>query len=140
MSTSWAGGRLGASDLSGLLRQAEEQQRRSAEVQQRRAELRITGESPDGFVVVTVDGEMKVCNIEINARAMRLDSFTLAESIQAAIDVAYAAYVERNQELMAEALGDEDLVRQAREGTLKPEDWFRRFGVDLGGVVDRLRR
>ncbi|MEE3919429.1 YbaB/EbfC family nucleoid-associated protein [Micromonospora sp. BRA006-A] len=59
----------------GLLRQAQEQQRRLAEVQRQRAELRVTGESPDGLVRVTVDGDMKVGDVELNARAMRLDSF-----------------------------------------------------------------
>ena len=139
MSTSPRPDRLGSSGLGGLLRYAEEQQRRVAELQQQRAELRVTGESPDGFVTVTVDGEMKVVDIEINARAMRLDSFALAESVQAAIGVAYQAYGERNQELMTELLGNDDMVRQAREGRLKPEDWFRHFGVDLNDVMNRAR-
>jgi DNA-binding YbaB/EbfC family protein len=126
--------------MENLLRQAQEQQRRLAEFQQQRAELRVTGESPDGLVRVTVDGDMKVGGIEINARAMRLDSFTLAESLQAAIDAAYATFAERQQELTAEMLGGSDLVRRAQEGTLTPEDWFRQFGVDLTDPTRGLRR
>ena len=122
----------GSAALQGLLRRAEEQQRRLAEFEQQRAALRVTGESPDGFVRVTVDGAMKVGDIEINARAMRFDSFTLAESIQAAIASAYAAFDARTQELLTEVLGGPDLVHQAQAGTLSPEDWFRQFGVDLG--------
>ncbi|RKR89913.1 hypothetical protein BDK92_4273 [Micromonospora pisi] len=138
MSTSWTG-RSGGGDLDGLLRQAEEQQRRLAEFQQQRAELKLAGESPDGLVRVTVDGEMKVGDIDINARAMRLDSFSLAESLQAAIDAAYAAFAERTNEMLAETLGGADLVRQAESGSLTPEEWFKHFGVDLGDPSRRAR-
>jgi DNA-binding YbaB/EbfC family protein len=126
--------------MENLLRQAQEQQRRLAEFQQQRAELRVTGESPDGLVQVTVDGDMKVGDIQLNPRAMRLDSFTLAESLQAAIDAAYATFAERQQELTAEMLGGSELVRRAQEGTLTPEDWFRQFGVDLTDPTRGLRR
>ena len=140
MSTSWAPKGLSSSNLSGLLRYAEEQQRRITELQQQRAELRVTGESPDGFVTVTVDGQMKVVEIDINARAMRLDSFTLAESIQAAIEVAYGAYAERNQELITDLIGDQEMVRQAQAGKLQPEDWFKHFGIDVNDAVKRVQR
>lgn len=126
--------------MEGLLRQAQEQQRRLAELQRQRAELRVTGESPDGLVRVTVDGDMKVGDIELNARAMRLDSFSLAEAMQAAIDAAYAAFEERQREMLSEMLGDSETVRQAQNGTLTPEDWFRRFGVDLSDPTRNLRR
>ncbi|KAB1912791.1 YbaB/EbfC family nucleoid-associated protein [Micromonospora sp. AMSO31t] len=139
MSTSWGYGGAGGA-VENLLRQAQEQQRRLAEFQQQRAELRVTGESPDGLVRVTVDGDMKVGGIEVNARAMRLDSYTLAESLQAAIDAAYAAFAERQQELMSEVLGGSDLVRRAQAGNLTPEDWFREFGVDLTDPTRGLRR
>ncbi|MEW2328573.1 YbaB/EbfC family nucleoid-associated protein [Micromonospora chersina] len=139
MSTSWGYGGAGGA-VENLLRQAQEQQRRLAEFQQQRAELRVIGESPDGLVRVTVDGDMKVGGIDINARAMRLDSYTLAESLQAAVDAAYASFAERQQELMTEMLGGSDLVRQAQAGTLTPEDWFRQFGVDLTDPTRGLRR
>ncbi|EWM66271.1 MULTISPECIES: YbaB/EbfC family nucleoid-associated protein [Micromonospora] len=126
--------------LEGLLRQAQEQQRRLAELQRQRAELRVTGESPDGLVRVTVDGDMKVGGIELNARAMRLDSFSLAESMQAAIDAAYVAFEERQREMLGEMLGDSETVRRAQDGTLTPEDWFRQFGVDLSDPTRNLRR
>ena len=126
--------------LEGLLRQAQEQQRRLAELQRQRAELRVTGESPDGLVRVTVDGDMKVGDIELNARAMRLDSFSLAEAMQAAIDAAYAAIEERQREMLGEMLGDSETVRRAQDGTLTPEDWFRQFGVDLSDPTRNLRR
>ncbi|MET8906519.1 YbaB/EbfC family nucleoid-associated protein [Micromonospora sp. NPDC004551] len=137
MSTSWGNG---SAAVESLLRQAQEQQRRLAEFQQQRAELRVTGESPDGLVRVTVDGDMKVGGIDLNARAMRLDSYTLAESLQAAIDAAYAAFAERQQELMTDMLGGSDLVRRAQAGNLTPEDWFRQFGVDLTDPTRGLRR
>ncbi|GGR64961.1 hypothetical protein GCM10010169_05160 [Micromonospora fulviviridis] len=139
MSTSWGYGGAGGA-VENLLRQAQEQQRRLAEFQQQRAELRVTGESPDGLVRVTVDGDMKVGGIDINARAMRLDSYTLAEALQAAIDAAYASFAERQQELMTDMLGGSDLVRRAQAGNLTPEDWFREFGVDLTDPTRGLRR
>ncbi|MFG1737668.1 YbaB/EbfC family nucleoid-associated protein [Micromonospora chalcea] len=126
--------------LEGLLRQAQEQQRRLAELQRQRAELRVTGESPDGLVRVTVDGDMKVGDVELNARAMRLDSFSLAQSIQAAVGAAYAAFEERQREMLGEMLGDSEMVRRAQDGTLTPEDWFRQFGVDLSDPTRNLRR
>ncbi|MEV4814221.1 YbaB/EbfC family nucleoid-associated protein [Micromonospora tulbaghiae] len=126
--------------MEGLLRQAQEQQRRLADLQRQRAELRVTGESPDGLVRVTVDGDMKVGDIELNARAMRLDSFSLAEAMQAAIDAAYAAFEERQREMLSEMLGDSEMVRRAQDGTLTPEDWFRRFGVDVSDPTRNLRR
>ncbi|MDO3683338.1 YbaB/EbfC family nucleoid-associated protein [Micromonospora sp. C28ISP2-4] len=126
--------------MEGLLRQAQEQQRRLADLQRQRAELRVAGESPDGLVRVTVDGDMKVGDIELNARAMRLDSFSLAEAMQAAIDAAYAAFEERQREMLSEMLGDSEMVRRAQDGTLTPEDWFRQFGVDLSDPTRNLRR
>ncbi|MEU8022142.1 YbaB/EbfC family nucleoid-associated protein [Micromonospora haikouensis] len=137
---STSGGYGGGGAVENMLRQAQEQQLRLAELQRRRAELRVPGESPDGLVRVTVDGEMKIGDIEINARAMRLDSFSLAESLQAAIDAAYAAYGEHQQELLTEMLGGSELVRKAQDGTLTPQDWFRRFGVDLDDPFRGLRR
>jgi DNA-binding YbaB/EbfC family protein len=139
LSTSWTpGGGFGAG-LEGLVRQAQEQQRRLADFQRQRAELRVTGESPDGLVQVTVDGEQKVGGIEINARAMRLDSFSLAESLQAAIDAAYAAYAEQSRELLADMLGGSELVQRAEAGKVTPEEWFKQFGVDLNDPLRRLR-
>ncbi|MFG3697733.1 YbaB/EbfC family nucleoid-associated protein [Micromonospora sp. NPDC047620] len=139
LSTSWMPGGAGAAGLEGLLRQAQEQQRRLADFQRQRAELRVTGESPDGLVQVTVDGDMKVGDIQLNPRAMRLDSFTLVESLQAAIDAAYAAHAERQRELVEEMVGGADLVRRAEAGKVTPEDWFRHFGVDINDPLRRLR-
>ncbi|MFI0794238.1 YbaB/EbfC family nucleoid-associated protein [Micromonospora rubida] len=139
MSTSRGYGGAGGA-MENMLRQAQEQQRRLAEFQRQRADLSVTGESPDGLVQVTVNGEMKVGGIEINARAMRLDSFSLAESLQAAVDAAYAAFGERQQELLTDMLGGSELVRQAQEGTLTPENWFRQFGVDLADPFRGMRR
>lgn len=139
MSTSGGYGGAGGA-IEGLLRQAQEQQRRLADFQQRRADLRVSGESPDGLVRVTVDGDMKVGDIEIGARAMRLDSYSLAESLQAAIDAAYAAFGERQQELLTEALGGSELVRRAQDGNLTPDEWFRQFGVDLSDPLRGMRR
>ncbi|MFG2047469.1 YbaB/EbfC family nucleoid-associated protein [Micromonospora sp. NPDC048935] len=139
MGTSWTPGAGFGAGLDGLLRQAQEQQRRLAELQRQRAELSVRGESPDGLVQVTVDGEQKVTGVEVNARAMRLDSFSLAESVQAAIDAAYALHAERSRELLADLLGGSDLVRRAEAGTLTPQEWFTQFGVDLDDPLRRLR-
>ncbi|MEU7750769.1 YbaB/EbfC family nucleoid-associated protein [Micromonospora sp. NPDC049101] len=139
MGTSWTPGAGLGAGLDGLLRQAQEQQRQLAEFQRQRAELSVRGESPDGLVQVTVDGEQKVTGVEVNARAMRLDSFSLAESVQAAIDAAYALHAERARELLTDMLGGPDLVRRAEAGTLTPEEWFKQFGVDLNDPLRRLR-
>jgi DNA-binding YbaB/EbfC family protein len=122
-----------------LLRHAQEMQARAEKFAQQQAELQSTGESPDGLVTVALDGQLKVTAVDINPRAMRLDSQTLAESVQAALDTAYAAHTATMADLMAEMIGDDDIARQAREGSLAPEELFRRFGVDLNSITDRLR-
>ena len=114
------------------LREVERQRRRLDETARERAELVVTGASAGSLVTVTVDHAMKVTGIDINARAMRLTSFQLAEALQEAIDAAYAEWQERMAALVAPALGDPDLLRQAADGSLSPEDFFRRFGVDVG--------
>lgn len=117
-----------------LLRVAKEQQARVAEVEAERAELTAVGHSADGLVSVTLDHDMKVTGIDINARAMRLSSYQLADGLREALDAAYAEIEERSTELMGKIVGDPELIRGAKDGSVNAQDWFKRFGVDMDSI------
>jgi DNA-binding protein YbaB len=130
----------GSGSVEAALREVERQRRRIEETARERAELVVTGEGAGGLVSVKVDHAMKVTGIDINARAMRMTSFQLAEALQEAIDAAYAAWQERTATLLGPALVDPDLLRQAADGSLSPEDFFRRYGVDIRDPAALLDR
>jgi len=121
------------------LRLAQEQQRRLAQAQEELAEIEIVGYSRDGLLSVTLDHTMKVTGIDINARAMRMNSHQLAEAMQEALNAGYAEWEERTTELMGKAVGDPDLIRGAVDGTATASDWFKRFGVDLDATIGNPR-
>jgi DNA-binding protein YbaB len=119
------------------LRVAREQQRRLSEVQKELAVLQVVGHSGDGLVNVTLDHTMKVTAIDINARAMRMNSYQLAEALQEALNAGYAECEERAAELMSTVVGDPDLIRGAVDGSVTASDWFKRFGVDIDAMFGR---
>ena len=119
------------------LRLAREQQDRLAQLEKEQAELRVVAHSGDGLVSVTLDHAMKVTGIDINARAMRMNSYQLAEALQEALDAGYAECAERTTELIGTALGDAELARGTADGSVTTQDWFKRFGVDLDAMFGR---
>lgn len=129
-----------AGGIEQVLRQLEEQQRRIGEVQKNLASVQVTGHSADRLVSVTLDHAMKVAGITIDSQAMRMTSFRLAESLQDALSAAYAEWEQYVAELTGEIVGDETLVRDATSGSITPQDWFRRFGVDLDAIYGDPRR
>ncbi|WP_410810327.1 YbaB/EbfC family nucleoid-associated protein [Micromonospora sp. 067-2] len=64
------------------------------------------GVSDSGLVRVTAAADGTIVSSEINARAMRLDSFTLAEEFTAAARRAQEAAAARVRELVGEVIGD----------------------------------
>ncbi|MEH0937982.1 YbaB/EbfC family nucleoid-associated protein [Micromonospora psammae] len=59
-----------------------------------------------GLVRVTAAADGKILSSEVNARAMRLDSYTLAEEFTAAANRAQEAAAARVRELVGEVIGD----------------------------------
>ncbi len=85
-------------------------------MQAERDALRVNATSPDELVAVTVDGQGRVVGMTIDPRAMRLDSYRLAERLLAAINDGYARYDEQAERLVGEAMGDPDLYAKIKSG------------------------
>ncbi|MGW5666996.1 MULTISPECIES: YbaB/EbfC family nucleoid-associated protein [Micromonospora] len=75
---------------------------RMAELEQSSAE----GVSDSGLVTVTAAADGKILSTEINARAMRFDSYTLAEEFTAAANRAQEAAAARVREIVGEVMGN----------------------------------
>ncbi|KOX14946.1 YbaB/EbfC family nucleoid-associated protein [Micromonospora profundi] len=85
--------------------------RKMAEIEQSNAE----GTSDSGLVRVTAAADGTIMSTEIDARAMRLDSYTLAEEFTAAAARAQEAAAARVSELVGEVIGDAPGARKAAE-------------------------
>jgi DNA-binding protein YbaB len=121
----------GGLDLGALLRQAKDAQQRVAEVDERRKQLLVTAESPDGLSAAQVDGAGRVVGLTLNPRAMRSDSQSLAESILDAIKAAYEQYETESEQLMGEALGDPGMYEKIRSGQFDAYEYLQRFGLNM---------
>jgi DNA-binding YbaB/EbfC family protein len=130
--------KMGGLDLEQMLAQARQTEQRLKEVQAKRAEMRVPGSSPDGMVEVTVDGTGRIVGVSVNPRALRLDSFSLAEAMLAAAQAAYVAYDEQAQQLMAEATGDSDLFQKIKSGEFDPYEYLKGFGLNVPEVRGQL--
>lgn len=75
---------------------------RMAELEQSSAE----GVSDSGLVTVTAAADGKILGTALNARAMRLDSYTLAEEFTAAANRAQEAAAARVREIVGEVMGN----------------------------------
>ncbi|WP_412542211.1 YbaB/EbfC family nucleoid-associated protein [Longispora sp. K20-0274] len=124
-------GKFAGMDLGAMMRQAQEAQVRVQEVQEARAELRVTGASPDGLIEVTVDGTGRAVDIQINARAMRGDSFSIADGVLAAFTKAYQEFDEVNDRMMGEAMGDADIFQKLKSGEMDGYEYLKSFGLDM---------
>ncbi|MET8120579.1 YbaB/EbfC family nucleoid-associated protein [Micromonospora sp. NPDC005189] len=88
-----------ARNLDGWQRQLAD---RMAELEQTSAE----GVSDSGLVRVTAAADGKIVSAELNARAMRLDSYSLAEEFTTAANRAQEAAAARVRELVTEVIGE----------------------------------
>ncbi|MEE3919277.1 YbaB/EbfC family nucleoid-associated protein [Micromonospora sp. BRA006-A] len=75
---------------------------RMAELEQSSAE----GVSDSGLVTVVAAADGKILSTDINARAMRFDSYTLAEEITSAANRAQEAAAARVREIVGEVMGN----------------------------------
>jgi DNA-binding protein YbaB len=125
------GFRPGGLDLDALLRQARESAARLAGIQAERDALRVVGTSPDELLTATVDGQGRVVDLTIDPRAMRLDSYGLAERLLAAINDGYARYEEQAQRLVGEAMGDPDLYQKVQSGEFDAYEYLKGYGLNM---------
>ncbi|MEV6525462.1 YbaB/EbfC family nucleoid-associated protein [Longispora sp. NPDC051575] len=130
---------LSGFNMDAMLRQAEESQRRVTEMEAARAELRITGTSPDGMVEATVNGDGRCVDIQINGRAMRGDSFTIADGVQAALNEAYRQFDETLDQMMGEAMGDADLYQKMKSGDYDPYEYLKSMGISMPELRGMIR-
>ncbi|WP_431944480.1 YbaB/EbfC family nucleoid-associated protein [Micromonospora marina] len=75
---------------------------RMAELEQSSAE----GVSDSGLVTVVAAADGRILSTDINARAMRFDSYTLAEEITSAANRAQEAAAARVREIVGEVMGN----------------------------------
>lgn len=126
--------RLAGLDLERMLSQAKEAEQRLAGIQAQRADLRVSGSSPNGLVEVTVDGSGRVIDVKIESRAMRNSSFDLADAMLAATNAAYAAFDLEGERLTSELLDDPDLVEDLKSGQFDAYEYLRKFGFNMPEV------
>jgi DNA-binding protein YbaB len=117
-----------------MLRQAKESQERLAEFQAKRAEMRVSGFSEDGLLEAVVDGNGRIADIKIEGRALRLDSFSLAEGLMAAIRSAYAAYDQESEQMIGKVTGDNELFEKIKSGNFDAYEYLRSFGFNMPEV------
>ena len=111
-----------ARNLDGWQRQLAD---RMAELEQTSAE----GVSDSGLVRVTAAADGKIVSTELNARAMRLDSYSLAEEFTAAANRAQEAAAARVRELVGEVIGDPGAGRAGPPTTRNADDGRRESGT-----------
>lgn len=80
------------------------------------AEITGTAETAKGFIKVTVDSSGKVTALEINPRAMRMDSQQLAEEVLTAAQEAYDDLQESMRELLAPSGDVQEMVGRIMSG------------------------
>jgi len=91
-------------DLERVVSQADELMRRLSASGEEMAEMVGEGESKDGLLRATADSGGRIMSIEINPRAMRMDSTTLAEGLTEAIQAAQDDALNRSQGMVTELL------------------------------------
>ncbi|MFC5751496.1 YbaB/EbfC family nucleoid-associated protein [Actinomadura rugatobispora] len=91
-------------DLERVMHQADELMKRLGESNDEMAEMVGEGESKDGLLRATVDSGGRLKSIDINPRAMRLDSTALAEGLTEAIQAAQDDAVNRSEGMVTELL------------------------------------
>jgi DNA-binding protein YbaB len=96
--------------LERVLRDSEERMRQLSQVETVLAEVSSQFTTDDGLVTVELGADGALRHLGIDPRAMRLDSFTLAERITEAFAGAQQALQEDVARVMSEALGSDNLT------------------------------
>ena len=119
-------------DLERALRDSERRMSQLADVETILAEVTSRHTTEDGAVTVELGADGALRHLEINPRAMRLDSVTLAERITEAFTAAHQGLQEAVGRAMADTLGTTDLG-----GVL---DEARQLRAGMDGVLETVSR
>ncbi|AQZ66691.1 unnamed protein product [[Actinomadura] parvosata subsp. kistnae] len=136
---------FGALDFDKILRNAEQQMARVAELRSSMVELTGRAQDEDGLVTAEFGGG-GLKDLVLHPKAMRLTSGELAERIKAVIEEAAADLQRQLSEMMEEAFGEENPLRFGRdpEGALEQvrqaQAAYDRTHEDLMGQLDRIRQ
>ena len=116
----------------------------SAHEEKRReiAELVVEGRSANDLIAVQMGAGGVIKDVTVDPRAMRLDSYTMRDSILEAVDQAHADLKEKTRELLVESIDVESLVGRVElpaelRGIL---DRFDKQAADFGDYFSKLRR
>lgn len=96
----------GLDRIEALARNLDTWQRNLASRMRELEESTAEGVSDSGLVRVTAAADGKIVATHIDARAMRLDSYSLAEEFTAAANRAQEAAAARVREMVTEVIGD----------------------------------
>ncbi|MEU6713225.1 YbaB/EbfC family nucleoid-associated protein [Nonomuraea sp. NPDC046802] len=136
---------FGALDFDKILKNAEGQMSRMAELQTSVAELVGRAEDEDGLVIVEfAGGGLK--ELTLHPKAMRLTSGELAERIKIVIDEASADLQRKMNEMFEEAFGEDNPMRFGTdpEGSMEmvrqAEAAYNRTFEDLMGQLEQIRK
>ncbi|GLY22029.1 hypothetical protein CA850_06800 [Micromonospora echinospora] len=115
-------------DLERVVRDSEQRMRQLSEVETLLAEITSRYDTEDGMVSVELGADGRLRQLEINSRAMRLDSYTLAELITEAFNGAQQGVQEAVAKAMSDTMGTSDLgdvlgeardIRKSMDGMLE---------------------
>jgi DNA-binding protein YbaB len=130
---------FGGLNIDAMLRQARESASRLAGMQAEREALRVSGTTPDELFTATIDGQGRVVELTIDSRAMRLDSYTLAERVLEAIRDGYARYEEQAERMVGEAMGDPDLYTKIKSGEFDAYEYLKGYGLNMPEIRGLLK-
>lgn len=91
--------------LGGLMRQAQEMQKKVAEAQQQLSELTVTGQSGAGLVSVEMNGRSETRRVQLDPGLMQEEREVVEDLIAAAINDAVQKVEKASKEHMASVTG-----------------------------------
>lgn len=115
-------------DLERIARESEQRMRQLSEMESMLADITSRYVTEDGMVAVELGADGTLRQLEINPRAMRLDSHSLVELITEAFNGAQKGVQEAVGQAMSEALGTSNLhdvldeardIRKSMDGVLE---------------------
>lgn len=92
-------------DINGLMKQAQEMQKKMADMQEQIAKAEVTGQAGAGLVQVVMNGRHDVTRVEIDDAVLSEDKEMLEDLLAAAVNDAVRRVEEANQEAMKSMTG-----------------------------------
>lgn len=132
--------RLFHESLAALRPVVEQSDEHGAETDEESEPLRGVGEALDGYVRVTVKPGGFLEAVELNPRALRSDSESVAEAFLTATNAALQDLQQRLAAALPEAPGQQDLLDRLKEFQNQSMVQMQRYLTAITDVQDRLDR